>query len=284
MKKTMMERLKTAIRRPPVITVLRLEGVISSQSAPLRGSVINLHLLEDALERAFRPKRLVAVALQINSPGGSPVQSAMICRRIRALAEERNVPVFAFAEDVAASGGYMLALAADEIHADTSSLVGSIGVITATFGFAGLMEKLGIERRLYTEGDRKSLLDPFSPEREEDVARLRAIQKALHEQFKTLVKERRGERLPTRRYRSVFNGDVFTATKALDHGLIDGIGDLRSVLRERFGKEVDFRPVGQRRGWLQRRFGLQAGGCEGHWTEKMLCAAENRSLWARFGL
>ncbi len=283
MKKTMVDRLKTAIKRPPVITVLRLEGVISSQSAPLRGSVINMHLFEETLEQAFKPRRLVAVALQINSPGGSPVQSAMICRRIRALAAERGVPVFAFAEDVAASGGYMLALAADEIYADASSLIGSIGVITATFGFAGLLEKLGIERRLYTEGERKSLLDPFSPEREEDVARLKNIQKTLHEQFKSLVKERRGERLPTRRYRSVFNGDVFTAAKALDHGLIDGIGDLRTVLRERFGKDVDFRPLGRRRGWLQRRFGLQ-GADEGHWTEKMLFAAENRSLWARFGL
>ena len=283
MKKNMVDRLKAAIKRPPVITVLRLEGVISSQSAPLRGSVINMHLFEEVLEQAFKPRRLVAVALQINSPGGSPVQSAMICRRIRALAAERGVPVFAFAEDVAASGGYMLALAADEIYADASSLVGSIGVITATFGFAGLLEKLGIERRLYTEGERKSLLDPFSPEREEDVARLKNIQKTLHEQFKSLVKERRGERLPTRRYRSVFNGDVFTAAKALDHGLIDGIGDLRTVLRERFGKDVDFRPLGRRRGWLQRRFGLQAAG-EGHWTEKMLFAAENRSLWARFGL
>lgn len=283
MKKTVVSRLKSVIKRPPVITVLRFEGVISSQSAPFRGGVINMHLFEDALEQAFKPKRLVAVALQINSPGGSPVQSAMICRRIRTLASEKDVPVFAFAEDVAASGGYMLALAADEIYADASSLVGSIGVITATFGFSGLMEKLGIERRLYTEGERKSLLDPFSPEREDDVARLKSIQKNLHEHFKTLVKERRGERLPTRRYRSVFNGDVFTATKALEHGLIDGIGDLHSVLRQRFGKEVDFRSLGRRRGWLQRRFGLQSAD-EGHWTEKMLFAAENRSLWARFGL
>ncbi len=276
MKKNMVDRLKAAIKRPPVITVLRLEGVISSQSAPLRGSVINMHLFEEVLEQAFKPRRLVAVALQINSPGGSPVQSAMICRRIRALAAERGVPVFAFAEDVAASGGYMLALAADEIYADASSLVGSIGVITATFGFAGLLEKLGIERRLYTEGERKSLLDPFSSEREEDVVRLKNIQKTLHEQFKSLVKERRGERLPTRRYRSVFNGDVFTAAKALDHGLIDGIGHLEPVMRARFGEKLRFVPFGPRRSLLQRlRPGL---------GEEAASAFEARQWWARYGL
>jgi serine protease SohB len=216
----------------PVVPVVRLSGAIGV-ATPLRPGLM-LSSLARSLDRAFAVPRARAVALVINSPGGSPSQSHLIFRRIRALAEEKDIPVLAFIEDVGASGGYMLACAADEIVCDTYSIVGSIGVVGGSFGFPKLLDKLGIERRVYTSGDRKVMLDPFEEEKPEDVKRLKAIQKEMHDHFIDLVKARRGTRLaaPDKTW---FSGEFWTATRAIELGLADRIGDLRTVLRERFG-------------------------------------------------
>ncbi|MBM3517751.1 MAG: S49 family peptidase [Alphaproteobacteria bacterium] len=262
----------------PVVAVVRLAGVIGLPGR-FRQS-LSMAALAGPLERAFRLRHLRAVALVINSPGGSAVQSALIHRRIRALASERKVPVIAFAEDVAASGGYWLACAADEIYADDSSIIGSIGVISSGFGFVGLLEKLGIERRVHARGDKKSILDPFRPERAEDVDRLDALQREVHQRFQALVRERRGSRLKATE-EELFSGEFWTGAGALARGLVDGIGDLRSVMRARFGEEVRLRPVTGDRPWLFRRIGLTAAP---DLVGELLGAIEARALWSRFGL
>jgi signal peptide peptidase SppA len=265
----------------PTVAVIRFEGVIATRSQ----RALNLRRFAGALERAFKTRGLKAVALAINSPGGSPAQSALLYRRIRQLAAERGVPVIAFTEDVAASGGYWLALAADEIYAEDTSLIGSIGVVTAGFGFVEAMGRLGIERRLFTAGENKSMLDPFLPERETDVARLKNLQRDLHDSFKDLVRERRGAKLKGDEA-LLFSGEVFAGRRALGLGLIDGIGDLRGVLRGMFGESVRLRlvePDRRRRLALTRlvpSFGADAGDIAGD----LLTRIEERLIWARFGL
>jgi signal peptide peptidase SppA len=264
----------------PVVAVLRLDGVIS----PRGQRSLSLRRLAPALERGFRLRNLKGVALLINSPGGTPAQSQLLYRRIRQLAEEREVPVFAFAEDVAASGGYMLALAADEIYAEETSLVGSIGVISAGFGFPAALQRLGVERRLYTAGEEKSLLDPFLPEAPHDVARLEALQRDLHESFKAMVRARRGSRLKGDE-RALMGGEVFSGRRALEAGLIDGIGEARQVLRQRFGETVQLRnlaPERRRFSWFAllrpRRSDL------GDLAADLVARIEERLIWSRFGL
>src|SRR5215813_4284640 len=219
----------------PIVPVVRISGVIGVVT-PLRPGVL-LSTVARTLERAFEMPHARAVALVINSPGGSPSQSHLIYRRIRQLADEKHIPVLAFVEDVGASGGYMLACAADEIICDQYSIVGSIGVVGGTFGFTGLMDKVGIERRLYTSGDRKVMLDPFLPQKPDDVKRIKAIQQDIHDHFIALVKERRGARL-NGADKTLFSGEFWTAQKAIELGLADRIGDMRSTLRERFGEKV----------------------------------------------
>jgi len=269
---------------PAVVGVVRLNGVIGAVS-PVRGG-IDLASVAGALESAFTLRGVKAVALLINSPGGSPVQSSLIFKRIRALAAEENVPVFAFAEDVAASGGYMLACAADEIFADESSIVGSIGVVSAGFGFTGLIDKIGVERRVHTSGESKSQLDPFKPENPEDVERLKALQEEVHESFKALVRNARGDRLG--KDADLFTGAYWAAAGAKARGLIDGIGDVRSVMRERFGDKVKLKVVGDKKPLWRRGIGLTslqnpATLGEG-FANGLVSALENRSLWSRFGL
>ncbi len=275
---------------PPVVAVVRLYGVIAPGQRFKQN--LNMASLAHTLEHAFSVPGLSAVALQINSPGGSPVQSAMITKRIRDLAREKDVPVLAFAEDVAASGGYMLALAGDEIYANESSIIGSIGVIASGFGFDKAIEKMGIDRRLYTAGERKAMLDSFSPEKEEDVARLKEIQEEVHEHFKSLVRERRGKRLKGLRGR-LFSGDVFTGADAVKMGLVDGLGDAREVLRDRFGKKVRLRLIGERKPRLGSILGLRRGsdtlksggiGQIEDMPHGLLAAIEERLFWNRFGL
>jgi signal peptide peptidase SppA len=268
-------------QRRPVVSVLRFEGVIMPRQR--RGGV-SLASHAAAIEKAFRASGLVAVAIVVNSPGGSPVQSALLYRRIRQLAEEKAVPVIAFAEDVAASGGYWLALAGDEIFGEETSLVGSIGVISAGFGFYQLIGRLGIERRLHTAGERKSLLDPFLPEEASDIARLTALQEDIHQSFKDHVRHRRAGKINAAD-ESLFTGDVLTGRMALNRGLIDGIGELRAVMRARYGDKVRLRPVtAERRRWsflgrlpfaAREPFSLVAELAD--WIEARL-------LWARFGL
>ena len=274
---------------PPIVSVLRLSGVIGSLG-PLR-SGLTLSGLAPAIERAFKLPRLKAVALQINSPGGSPVQSALIARRIRELAAEKELPVIAFCEDVAASGGYWLACAADEIFADESSIVGSIGVVSSGFGFQELIKRHGVERRVHTAGEKKTLLDPFKEEDPKEVARLKAIQKEMHQTFIETVKARRGERLKGSD-KLLFSGEFWTGRKALDQGLVDGLGHLRTVMRQRYGDKVLLKPVDGSRPWWKRRLGLGfapfgaegAAGLGDGLASGLLAAAEERALWSRYGL
>jgi signal peptide peptidase SppA len=244
------------------------------------------------LERAFAMRNARAVALVINSPGGSPVQSHLIYRRIRQLAEEKKRPVIAFVEDVGASGGYMVACAADEIICDVSSIVGSIGVVGGSFGFPKLMERLGIERRLYTAGERKATLDPFLPENPDDVERLKALQQEIHQGFIDLVKQSRGVRLKGPE-KTLFSGEYWSGTTAIGLGLADGIGDLRSTLRARFGDKVMTPLVAAERNLFGRaRPGIGLSGAGGfdplsHGAELaggIISALEARVLWARYGL
>src|SRR5919202_2060410 len=231
---------------PPVVSVLRLNGVIAARMP--RG--LSLANQAAAIERAFTMPDLAAVALAINSPGGSPVQSALIFRRIRQLAAEKKVPVYAFAEDVAASGGYWLLLAGDEIFAEEASIVGSIGVVSAGFGFHEVLKRFGVQRRLYTSGERKALLDPFLVEDPRGIERLTEVQREIHDSFKDLVRQRRGTKL-TAGDEVLFNGDIFTGKAALRHGLVDGIGDLRGTMRARYGDKVKLRLIEteRRRAW-----------------------------------
>jgi serine protease SohB len=267
----------------PIVPVVRLSGAIGF-STPLRPG-LTLASCARSLDRAFGLRKASAVALVVNSPGGSAVQSHLIHRRIRALAAEKKLPVIAFLEDVAASGGYMIACAADEIVADASSLVGSIGVVGGSFGFHGLLDKIGVERRLYTSGDRKAMLDPFLPEKPEDVERLKAIQREIHEMFIGLVKERRGAKLNGAET-DLFSGEFWTGARALELGVVDRLGDMRSFLRERFGDKVATPLIAAERGLFGRRApGIGAGEAAlPSLAEDLVSALEARALWARYGL
>ena len=276
-----LDTVKARFRRGPLVAVLRLEGVISPR--PRRG-VISLAGCVPAIERAFSLRRLAAVALVVNSPGGSPVQSALIYRRIRQLAEEKAIPVFAFAEDVAASGGYWLLLAGDEVYGEEASILGSIGVISAGFGFAGLINRFGVERRLHTAGERKSLLDPFLPENPADVERLTNLQQDIHTVFKEHVARRRAGKIDAGD-ESLFSGEVLTGRMALARGLLDGIGEVRGVMRARFGEDVRLRPVAverRRRFWWPRLPLAARPAFEP--VADLLDWVEARLVWARFGL
>ncbi|MEV0065976.1 S49 family peptidase [Amycolatopsis sp. NPDC050768] len=264
------------VERKDVVAVVKLHGVITPSPSPLARGSINLAAVESALTRAFGHDRLKAVALLINSPGGAPTQSGLVAERIRQLADEKNVPVLAFAEDVAASGGYWLACAADEIFAHRTSMVGSIGVISGGFGFTGLLERFGIERRLHTAGANKSRLDPFSPEKPEDVEWLKKMHSQLHELFVDWVKERRGSRLADTE--DLFTGDVWLGQKALDLGLIDGLGSLRKIVTERYpDAEIS---VAEPKRPLLARLGIGAPAA----ASAVVDAVTTKAAWARFGL
>jgi len=269
----------------PVVPVVRLSGIIGV-ATPLRPGLM-LSTTARSLERAFATRNARAVALLINSPGGSPAQSHLILRRIRQLAAEKKMPVLAFIEDVGASGGYMLACAGDEIICDQYSIVGSIGVVGGSFGFPKLMDKLGIERRLYTSGERKVMLDPFLPEKPEDVKRIKAIQKDIHEHFIALVKERRGARLHGSD-KALFSGEFWTAQPAIELGLADRIGDMRSTLRERYGEKVRTPLIAAERSFFGRKLPSVsfADALANHsgLADDLLSALEARALWSRYGL
>lgn len=276
----------------PRVSVLELEGVIGSATGPGRKG-LTIARLEKAIAAAFKPSRLAAVALAINSPGGSPVQSRLILSEIRRLAAKKKVPVIAFIEDVGASGGYILAIAADEIYADESSIVGSIGVISAGFGFHEAINRIGVERRVLTAGENKSTLDPFKPEDPEEVARLKAILDELHEQFINLVKLRRPGKLSDDP--SIFSGAFWAAPQAQKLGLIDGTAQLGDFLRARYGKDVKISRVSPQSDSLLKRLfsggaGVDAGRLEGALSgrglvdvDEAIDALEARALWSRYG-
>jgi signal peptide peptidase SppA len=244
---------------------------------------MTLASVSKTLERAFSVKQAKAVAIVINSPGGSPVQSHLIFQRIRSLAEEHKKKVFVFVEDVAASGGYMIACAGDEIFADPSSIAGSIGVVSASFGFHKLINKIGIERRVYTAGEKKVMLDPFQPENAEDVKRLKAAQKEIHAMFISLVKERRGKKLKVPD-KTLFSGEFWTGGESVKLGLVDGIGDLRATLRARYGKKVAIRLISPPSGWLGRRVPGIGNEFGNDWAATLISSLEARTIWARYGL
>ncbi|TCP57162.1 signal peptide peptidase SppA [Tamaricihabitans halophyticus] len=268
----------------PVVAVVKLHGMITPTQSPLARGVVNLAAVETALTSAFDRDRLVAVALSINSPGGAATQSAMIAERIRQLAGKRQVPVLAFCEDLAASGGYYLACAADEIYAHRSSMVGSIGVISSSFGLSGLIDRLGVERRVYTAGEHKHRLDPFQPEKAEDVAWLEGMQSQVHEVFVDWVRERRGDQLAADE--QLFTGEVWTGARALELGLLDGLGTLREVVATRF-PEAEVVTAEPKRPLLAK-LGFAPGGGMGTFAGERLGAAitalEQRAAWSRFGL
>lgn len=269
----------------PVVPMVRLHGVITPTTGPGPRSVINSVTTEKVLERAFARDRVAAVALLINSPGGSPTQSALVADRIRRLAEEHEVPVLAFCEDVAASGGYWLACAADEIYAHPTSIVGSIGVVSQSFGLEGLLQRIGVERRLYTAGQAKARLDPFLPEKPEDVEWLRGLQDQLHAMFREWVVARRGDRLApaTEQGVELFDGEVWTGARARELGLVDGLGTPRAVLAERFPDAEPVTVEGRRP--LLAKIGLAAAGrSPADLVTAVAQAAEIRATWARYGL
>lgn len=275
-------------KRSPVIPVLRFSGPIG-MSSPLRPGV-SMASVAASLERAFTMSKAKAVAVQINSPGGSPVQSMLIYQRIRALATENNLKVYVFAEDVAASGGYMLACAGDEIYADPSSIIGSIGVISAGFGFHELIQKYGIERRVHTAGSHKMSLDPFQPEKPEDIERLKSIQLDIHQTFIDLVKSSRGDKLSGAE-EEIFSGAFWGGAKAQQFGLIDGLSDVRSKMQELFGEDVNLKLISTPRGLFRRKASGVSGlwadymsGHELHIGDEIISSLETRALWARYGL
>lgn len=261
------------------IPVVRLQGMITTESSTPFKSGLSLGSCAESLEKAFKQKHSPAVALVINSPGGSPVQSRLIFRRIRDLAEENEKQVLVFVEDIAASGGYMIACAGDEIYADPSSVVGSIGVVSGGFGFTGLLKKIGVERRIYTAGKNKVSLDPFQPVKEADIRHLKALQLEIHEVFINLVKERRGEKLADNE--DLFTGMFWTAIKGQKLGLVDGLGDIRSTLKARYGEKTELKLIVTSRGLLGRK---PPGGIAAEALEALAHSAEERSIYARYGL
>jgi signal peptide peptidase SppA len=277
--------------RAPIVPVVRLAGPIG-MATPLRPG-LSLAGVSGALDRAFSMSKCEAVAVTINSPGGSPVQSNLIFRRIRQLATDKKKRVYVFCEDVAASGGYFIAIAGDEIYVDPSSIVGSIGVISATFGFDKALDRLGIERRLYTSGTAKSFLDPFAPERPEDVARLATIQREIHATFIAAVKERRAGKL-TVADEDVFSGAFWTGSRARDLGLVDGVDDIRSRMQSLFGPKVKLKPVAMAGGGLLSKLrrlpagegmiGLLPGAGMKGLARDALATLEERAMWSRYGL
>src|SRR5215468_5114290 len=276
-------------RGAAVVPVVRLSGVIGAVT-PLRQGM-TLAGVAKMLERAFSMKNAKAVALLINSPGGSPVQSRQIYLRIRQLAAEKKLPVLVFVEDVAASGGYMIACAGDEIYCDPSSILGSIGVVGGSFGFQDLIRKIGVERRLYTAGEHKAMLDPFLPEDPDDVARLKSIQRDIHALFISLVKESRGGKLKGADD-LLFTGEYWAGEKSVSLGLADGIGDLRSTLRARFGEKVQMPLVAPARGMLSGLLGRRSAGADSlagldgirALPDDLISALETRAIWAKFRL
>ncbi|CAN7473389.1 S49 family peptidase [Rhizobium sp. LjRoot254] len=270
-------------KQKTVIPLVRLQGVIQAGGSQFRPA-LNIANVEDLLEKAFDMKKAPAVAISINSPGGSPVQSRAIFNRIRDLAAEKEKKVLVFVEDVAASGGYLIALAGDEIIADPTSIVGSIGVISGGFGFPELLKKIGIERRVYTSGENKSVLDPFQPEKQSDIDHLKSLQHDVHQVFIGMVKARRGAKLSDNP--DLFSGLFWSGEKGLELGLVDGIGDMMVELKKRYGDKVEIEKIEVSRGFLGRfisseksGMGIGAGLASG-----LVETAEERAWWSRYGL
>ena len=264
-----------------VIPILKLSGVIG-QAGMLR-SGLTLNSVDKLIDKLFSNKKSPAVAIIINSPGGSPTQSSLIADKILVKSREKNKKVIAFVEDVAASGGYWLACAADEIYVDQNSIVGSIGVISPGFGFVQLIKKLGIERRVYTSGKSKSFLDPFKAEKTEDIKRLKKIQEQIHENFINYVKTRRKNKLKKNKINEIFSGLFWVGQKAIDLGLADGIGHVNEILKKKFGKKVKLKIIDQKKSFIQRKLSSKLPSSLIN-TEELIDKLEEKALWSRYGL
>ena len=264
-------------KKKKIVSHIRLRGVIGNVGKFRQG--IEYVGQEDTIKKAFSVKKALAVAITINSPGGSPVQSHLIYKFIREQAKKNKKKVIIFTEDVAASGGYLIACSGDEIYANSSSIIGSIGVISASFGFKNLIEKIGVQRRVYTAGKNKSTLDPFLDEKEEDINRLKNIQLELHQDFIDVVEESRGSKLKKNSDIELFSGEFWTGKKAKELGLIDGLGNADQILREKFGDEVEIKKFGKPKGWLAKKL----SSSQDH-ADKLISILEERSIWQRYGL
>ena len=265
-------------KKKKIIPHIRLTGVIGNAGRFNKG--MDLAGQQDILKKAFSIKKIKYVAISINSPGGSPVQSHLIYSYIRQLADKKKIKVLIFAEDVAASGGYLISCAGDEIYANSSSIIGSIGVISASFGFKELIKKMGIDRRIYTAGKNKSTLDPFVDEKEEDIKRLKDIQLELHADFIKVVETSRGKKLKDPEKNNIFTGEFWTGASALKLGLIDGIGNADQILKEKFGEEVVIKKFEKQKSWLGRKLSASVE----NQLSNILNSLEEKSVWQKFGL
>lgn len=264
----------------PVVAVLRLSGVIGKVSSIKSG--ITIESLHELIDKAFEIKNLEALCLSINSPGGSPVQSELISKRIRLLAQEKKIPIYSFVEDVAASGGYWLACIGDQIYASRSSIIGSIGVISASFGFPAAIDKLGIERRVYAEGKNKSILDPFQPVQKEDIKIIKHLQKQIHQHFIDYVKERRVGKL-TQEDDILFNGEFWSGQTAVDFGLIDGIDDTYSFIKKKYG-DVTIKYVANKQSWIKRKLGMVRHDFVQEFSDSLIESIDNKITYDRFNI
>jgi len=263
-------------KKKKIVSHIRLTGVIGNVGKFRQG--IEYSGQEETIKKAFSVKKASAVAITINSPGGSPVQSHLIYKFIREQAKKNKKKVIVFAEDVAASGGYLIACSGDEIYANSSSIIGSIGVISASFGFKNLIEKIGVQRRVYTAGKNKSTLDPFLDEKEEDIERLKNIQLELHQDFIDVVEESRGTKLNKTSGIELFSGEFWTGKKAKELGLIDGLGNSDQILKEKFGDEIEIKKFGKTKGWLAKKLSSSED-----YADKLIGILEERSIWQRYG-
>ncbi len=264
----------------PVVAVLRLSGVIGKVSSIKSG--LTIESLHELIDKAFEIKNLEALCLSINSPGGSPVQSELISKRIRSLAQEKKIPIYSFVEDVAASGGYWLACIGDQIYASRSSIIGSIGVVSASFGFPTAINKLGIERRVYTEGKNKSILDPFQPVQEGDIKIIKHLQKQIHGHFIDYVKERRIGKL-TQEDDILFNGEFWSGKTAVDFGLIDGIDDMYSFIKKKYG-DVTIKYVANKQSWLKKKLGMVRQDVVQEFSDSLIESIDNKITYDRFNI
>ncbi len=272
------------ITKKSIIGIVKLSGIISTETRLGSRGGLNLNDLSDSITKAFSFKNIKAVVLLVNSPGGSPVQSALIANRVRDLAKEKEIPVYCFIEDLAASGGYWLSCAADKIYAMESSIIGSIGVITSGFGAVEAIKKIGIERRVYSQGKNKGLLDPFLPEKKDDIKQILTIQKDLHAQFINWVKKRRGKRLQAKD-EVLFNAGVWSGTKAKELGLIDGIGDYYNVMKDIFGNEIKFKDFSKKTSWFKQKFLSNRNEFNADYLiESLIKNIEERVIWSKYGL
>tara|TARA_B100000686_G_C16684515_1_gene913914 strand:- start:280 stop:1092 length:813 start_codon:yes stop_codon:yes gene_type:complete len=269
--------LKRIFSRNIDIPTLRLSGVIGQ--AGLMRSGLSITSLDKLIEKLFADKKAPAVALIINSPGGSPTQSSLIAKKIIKLAKEKNKKVISFVEDVAASGGYWLACAGDEIYVDSNSIIGSIGVISPGFGFVDLLKKIGVERRVYTSGKSKSFLDPFKDEKKEDIERLQNIQEQIHENFIGYVKSRRGKKIDETKKDEIFSGLFWVGQKGVDLGLADGVGSVSEIIENKYGKKAKIKLIDQKRSFLQKR--LSASLVD---SDEIFQKIEEKLMWSRYGL